>query len=391
MRTLQYYAFIMYFALLLLLGFVFISPLPVFLSLPFLWLIIFSEFHRKRPVKARRIFEEKRYMEGNEAEFQYEIEGHGYYYLKDAVTELRGFCKNKCVEKRRVRFKKFGKIVFRKTEIYFEDFLGLVREHSEERDSGHINVYPKIEYMRKLQIKPRKTRTLLGDYPSRRKGRGLEFMDIRDYEPGDEMRRINWKATARANKLMVNEFESERTGDTVILLDVRRFYKGAEEYEKLLTASVRAAATIATYLSRTRSRVGLVVLGNTVDWIYPSYGKRAMYLILERLLYVRSESISRLPFDYGKFIVSRFFPPNSFVILISPLLSWDIDEAVVELLAKKYDILVISPTLIGEEEDLATRILRVEREVRIRRLRIYARVVDWDIRYPLTSVLKVMR
>ncbi len=391
MRTLQYYAFVIYFALLLLLSFVFLSPLPAFLSLPFLWLIIFSEFRITKPVKVQRSFPEKRYVEGNVVKFRYMIEGHGYYFIKDSANQLQGFCKNICVEKRDLRLRKFGKIAFRKMEIYFEDFLGLYAHYSRKKDSGEIKVYPKIEYMRKFPIKPRKTRTLLGDYPSKRKGRGIEFMDIREYEPGDDMRRINWKATARADKLMVNEYESERTGDTVILLDVRRFYKGSEEYEKILNASVRAAATIATYLSRTRSRVGLVILGHSVDWIYPTYGKRAMYLILDRLLYVRTKRISRLPFDYGKFIVSRFFPPNSFVILISPLLSWDIDDAVVELLAKKYDILVLSPTLIGDENDLATEILRMEREVRLRRLRLYARVVDWNIRYPLTSVLKVLR
>jgi len=391
MRTLQYYAFIIYFSLLILLGFVFISPLPVFLSIPFLWLIVFSEFRRKKEIGVKREFEEKRYVEGNTAEFKYEIKGEGYYHIKDALNELRGYCKNICLEKKKVRLYPFGKISFKKMEIYFEDFLGLQANYLEKEDEGELRIYPKIEYMRKLQIKPRKTRTLLGDYPSRRKGQGLEFMDIRDYQAGDEMKRINWKATARTDKLMVNEFESERTGDTVILLDVRRFYKGEEEYEKLLNASVRAAATIATYLSRTRSRVGLVVLGRTVDWIYPSYGKRAMYLILDRLLYVRSGSISRLSFDYGKFIVSRFFPPNSFVILISPLLSWDIDDAVVELLAKDYDILVISPTLMGDGENLATKLLRIEREVRIRRLRIYSRVIDWNIEYPLTSLLKVMR
>ncbi len=330
-------------------------------------------------------------MEGNKVEFYYSLKGKGYYHVKDEVNTLTGYCRKKKEIKKNVTLDKFGMIKFRKMNIYVEDPLGMKVFVKNKKDRGELRVYPRIEYMRKLRITPRKTRTILGDYPSRRKGIGLEFTDIREYVPGDSMRHINWKATARTDRLMVNEYESERTGDTVILLDVRRFYKGAGEYERLLNASVRAAATIATYLSRTRSRVGLVIIGKGVDWIYPTYGKRAMYLIFDRLLYVRSKKLSALPFDYGKFIVSRFFPLNSFVILISPLLSWDIDDAVVELLARGYDILVISPTLVGEGEDLASRILRAERMVRLRRLMLYARVVDWDIRYPLTSILKVMR
>ncbi len=391
MRTLHFYALVLYFALLIFSGIILFSPLAIFLSLPILWLIIFSEILPFKPIKFSREFAEERYVEGNQVDFHYDIKGRGYYYLQDAVNSLSGFCKGECSEKRMVELKKFGKINFDEAVVYSEDVLGMKSEIRRFKDRGELRVYPKIEYIRKLKIKPRKTRSILGDYPSRRKGMGMEFTDIREYQSGDDMRWINWKATARRDRLMVNEYESERTGDTVILLDARRFLKGKEEYEKLLNASVRAAATLATYLSRTRSRVGFVMLGKTVDWIYPTYGKRAMYLIMDRLLHIRSKKLSRLTFDYGKFIVSRFFPPNSFVILISPLLSWDIDDAIVELLARGYDILVISPTLIGEGEDMASRILRAEREVRLRRLRIYGRVVDWNIEYPLSSLLKVMR
>lgn len=391
MRTLHFYALVLYFALLIFSGIILFSPLAIFLSIPILWLIIFSEILPFKPIGFKRKFAEERYVEGNKVTFRYIIEGRGYYYLQDAMNFLRGFCKGKCNEKRVVELKKFGKVDFTEAIVYSEDVLGMKSEIRAFKDRGELRIYPKIEYIRKLKIKPRKTRSILGDYPSRRKGMGMEFTDIREYNPGDDMRWINWKATARRDTLMVNEYESERTGDTVILLDARRFLKGKEEYEKLLNASVRAAATLATYLSRTRSRVGFVMLGKTVDWIYPTYGKRAMYLIMDRLLHIRSKKLSRLTFDYGKFIVSRFFPPNSFVILISPLLSWDIDDAIVELLARGYDILVISPTLIGEGEDIASRILRAEREVRLRRLRIYGRVVDWNIEYPLTSLLKVMK
>ena len=391
MRTLHFYALLLFFSGSIFAGIVLFSPLAIFLALPFLWLILLSEFLPFKPPSFKRSFPEERYMEGNDVLFTYRIRGVGYYRISDAMNDFGGFCSGKCKVERRITLDKFGKVRFKEAMIYGEDILGMRAYSKLRKDRGELRVYPKIEYIRKLKIKPRKTRSILGDYPSRMKGFGMEFTDIREYRPGDAMRWVNWKVTARKNELMVNEYESERTGDTVILLDVRRFLKGRGEYEALLNASVRAAATLATYLSRTRSRIGFVVLGDTVDWIYPTYGKRAMYLILDRLLYLRSERMSRLTFDYGKFIVSRFFPPNSFVILISPLLSWDIDDAIVELLAKGYDILVISPTLIEEEEDLAMRILRAEREVRLRRLRMYSRVVDWNIRYPLTSVLEVMR
>ncbi len=391
MRTLHFYASLLFVALLIFLGLVLFSPLAIFLALPFIWLVVFSEILPFKPHSFKRDFDERRYVEGNKVEFKYTVKGVGYYRIEDAMNTVSGYCSGKCRVNLNVSLERFGKIIFREARIYGEDLLGMKFMDRRVNDRGELRIYPRIEYIRKLKIRPRKTRSILGDYPSRLKGSGMEFTDIREYRPGDAMRWVNWKASARRNELMVNEYESERTGDTVILLDARRFLKGSGEYEALLNASVRAAATLATYLSRTRSRIGFVVLGDTVDWIYPTYGKRAMYLILDRLLYLRSGKMSSLTFDYGKFIVSRFFPPNSFVILISPLLSWDIDDAIVELLAKGYDILVISPTLLDEKEDLAMRILRAEREVRLRRLRMYSRVVDWNINYPLTAVLGVLR
>ncbi len=391
MRTLHFYALLLYFSLLLFVGVVLYSPLAFFIALPFLWLILLSELLPFKEPRFKRKYPEKRYMEGNDITFTYTIRGVGYYSVEDSMNRISGYCSGKCKIRKHMVLDKFGKVRFREAAIYGEDLLGTRAYSAVVKDRGELRIYPRVDYIRRLRIKPRKTRSILGDYPSRRKGAGMEFTDIREYQPGDAMRWVNWKVTARKGEIMVNEYESERTGDTVILLDVRRFLKGSGEYEALLNASVRAAATLATYLSRTRSRIGFVVLGDTVDWIYPTYGKRAMYLILDRLLYLRSEKMSRLTFDYGKFIVSRFFPPNSFVILISPLLSWDIDDAIVELLAKGYDILVISPTLIEENEELAMRILRAEREVRLRRLRMYSRVVDWNIQYPLASVLEVLR
>ena len=390
-KTLTFYSFIVYSSILIFIGLFISSPVPIFLSLPFIWLMFFSELLPFKKIRVKREIEEKRFIEGDKIKIKYEIEGSGYYRIYDELDSIRGFLKEKKKEEKDRILKRFGILKIREMHIESEDFLGMKKYEEIKKEEKDIKIYPKIEYVRRFRINPRRTRSLLGDYPSRRKGIGTEFTDIREYQSGDSMRWINWKATARKDKIMVNEFESERTGDTVIVLDVRRFYKGEKEYEELLNHSVRAAAMLATYLSRTKNRVGFVFLGNSVDWIYPNYGKRAMYLILERLLTARSKKISRLPFEYGKFIVSRFFPPNSFIIIVSPLLSWDIDEAIVELLAKKYDVLIISPTIIGTKNDIASKILRSERDVRLRRLRMYSRVIDWNIEYPLSKMLMVMK
>ncbi len=391
MRTKLFYSFLLYSAFLLFVGLLFQSPIPIFVAIPLLWVMLLSTLFKFEKVKVKRKYKERRYVEGDTLRVNYNLSGHAYYRIEDEFGFLSGYVDEKEKIVKKVHLREFGKIKGKEMLITSEDSGGMEIIETRKKINKEVKVYPKIEYVRKFVIRPRRTRSLLGDYHSRRKGLGMEFSDIREYHPGDSMRWINWKATARKNELMVNEYESERSGDAVILLDVRRFYKGSEEYMKFLRHSVRAAATLTTYLSRTKNRVGFVLLGETVDWIYPTYGKRALYLVLEKLLQTKSEKISHIPFEYAKFIVSRFFPPNSFVILISPLLSWDIDDAIVELMAKRYDILVISPSLISESTDFASKILKTEREIRLRRLRLYANVVDWNIEYPLTKILMVMR
>ncbi len=391
MRSRTYYYFLLYTAILITLGVMFISPLPMLLSIPFLWLIFIDSLLPKEEAKVKRKVPIEKHVEGDEIKITYKISGVGYYHVEDEFGTLAGHVNGSLKRAKKRQLEKFGRLKLRRMNVRYEDYLGLNCNAMTYNTEDRIDVYPRIEYVRKFRIKPRRTRSLLGDYPSRRKGLGMEFADIREYVPGDSMRWVNWKATARRDRIMVNEYESERTGDTVILLDVRRIYKGAEEYEKLLLHSVRAAATLTTYLSKTKNRVGFVMLKDSVDWIYPTYGKRALYLVLDKLLSTRSEKLSKVPFEYGKFIVSRFFPPNSFIIVISPLLTMDIDDAIVELLAKNYDILIISPSIISDSEDLATRIMKMERQIRLRRLRLYARVVDWNVEYPLTKTLMVLR
>ncbi len=391
MHTRLFHAFLLYSVVLLFLGLLLQSPVPIFAAIPLMWIMVMAHLFRFEPASVKRTHENRRYVEGDKLTVRYEVKGHGYFEIKDELGTISGFAESSRKFKRKINLDEFGIIKLENLEIISEDIGGMQVVKRIIRGKGEIKIYPKIEYVRKFVIKPKRTRSLLGDYHSRRKGLGMEFSDIREYNPGDSMRWVNWKATARKNKMMVNEYESERSGDAVILLDVRRFYKGSEEYGKMLRHSVRAAATLVTYLSRTKNRVGFVLLGETVDWIYPTYGKRALYLVLEKLLHTKSRKLSHIPFEYAKFIVSRFFPPNSFVILISPLLSWDIDDAIVELMAKNYDILVISPSLITEDSDFATEILKAERYVRLRRLRLYATVVDWNVEYPLTKVLMVMR
>lgn len=99
-----------------------------------------------------------------------------------------------------------------------------------------------------------------GSITSRRKGEGLEFADIRRYEPGDPYKRIEWHSTARANHLMVRELSAETQLNVMIILDSTESMAYGEAGRTKLDFAARAVASLIGYLSKRGDFVGLTVI-----------------------------------------------------------------------------------------------------------------------------------
>ena len=141
-----------------------------------------------------------------------------------------------------------------------------------------LKVYPRAEQLRSL-VFPLETQVFTGNQVSRAKGEGIEFADLRAYEPGDAMRRINWRASARRGQLWVNESHPERNTDVIVFLDT--FVEARQEQESTLDLAVRAAATIADRYLERKDRVGLVSFGGYLNWLLPSSGIVQLYRIVD--------------------------------------------------------------------------------------------------------------
>ncbi|TLZ58537.1 MAG: DUF58 domain-containing protein [Methanobacteriota archaeon] len=258
-----------------------------------------------------------------------------------------------------------------------------------------IVVAPPLEDIRRANVQPRRTRRQLGQIPSRQIGAGAEFWGLREYVSGDETRRINWKASARFDRLVTNETQVERTGDAVIVLDAREESLVGPLARSTTEAGVRAALALASKILEGRNRVGLVVQREVLDWVYPGFGRKQLYRILDALIRVRPGG--EWPFDHVLWVLERFFPRNCQVILVSPLLDREAVETVEGLAARGFAITIVSPSAVEIERSMyaddptlgiAYRLLRMERESAVSALRRYADVVDWDPREPLAAALK---
>ena len=91
-----------------------------------------------------------------------------------------------------------------------------------------LKVYPTPESLSRI-ISPVETQAFAGSEVARVKGDGIEYADIRDYVPGDRLRAINWRASARRGSLVVNERHPERNTDVVLFVDSFVDVRGAEQ------------------------------------------------------------------------------------------------------------------------------------------------------------------
>jgi uncharacterized protein (DUF58 family) len=275
---------------------------------------------------------------------------------------------------------------FPEIEVSVGDLLGFRRRQEMVSCSGTLRVLPAVERLEKIRISPRRTRVFSGMIRSRESGAGVEFFGTRAYSPGDPLRHLNWKAGARWDILITNQFEQERVADVGIILDARSIAEIRTDHASLFEHSVAAAASLADYFIRQGNRVGLLIYGHFIQWVFPGYGKGQRARILGTL--AGAVLGEHAVFKEFRNLPIRLFPAESQVVLVSPLRSEDV-HPLRFLRALGYRTLIVSPDPIAFEKqqipecpvrELAERIARTERSATLAKLRrCGTQVIDWDV------------
>jgi uncharacterized protein (DUF58 family) len=259
-----------------------------------------------------------------------------------------------------------------------------------------FSVFPRPERLRGVQLRPRHVGPWPGVIPSKALGLGTEFYSMREYIPGDDPKRINWKASARHNELIVNETEAERVTDVMIVLDTDVSLFRPSENE-LFERGIQAAASLARLLLSHGNRVGLVLQGGERGSIPPSFGKRHERRILYLLAAAKPGRATVSTSYVMNLLARRMLPSRSQVVIISPLLDPEIREGVRQLAVAGYSMLVLSPspTLPGsfqdQAEEIAFKFVMLERSISLQALERSSRVVDWPTGIPLSVLMSKVR
>ncbi|MFO7538857.1 MAG: DUF58 domain-containing protein [Chloroflexota bacterium] len=281
-------------------------------------------------------------------------------------------------------------------QITTSETFGLFVQQTNLSAPAQLAVIPTYQRLRHVPVRALRTLGFTGPIPSRQGGAGVDFFGVRQYQPGDPFRRVNWRAMARYGDIpYTTEFEQERITDIGLILDVRRKALPAFAHTSLLEHSVEATAALADALLRDGHRLGLLLYGQAVEWIFPGYGKMQRERTL-RALAGASLSDSQV-FASLRYLPTRLFPSRSQLIFVSPLLAGD-ETMLLRLRALGYAVLVISPDPVQFESShlppdsllpTAQQLAQIERRLFLRRLRQGGiMVVNWPVDRSLDEMIQ---
>ncbi|MBX3732285.1 MAG: DUF58 domain-containing protein [Verrucomicrobiae bacterium] len=145
-----------------------------------------------------------------------------------------------------------------------------------------------LKKIRQIELRTRRLvdETLAGQYHSAFKGQGMDFDEVREYQPGDEVRAIDWNVTARMNHPFVKKFREEREQTVLLMVDLSGsgLFGSGEQSKRELAAEM--ACVLAFSAIRNQDRVGLLLFTEVVEkFIPPRKGRRHVLRVIRDILY----------------------------------------------------------------------------------------------------------
>ncbi len=158
---------------------------------------------------------------------------------------------------------------------------------------GRGSITPEmLEAVRRIEIRARRLvdETFSGEYHSVFKGRGVEFREVREYVPGDDVRTIDWNVTARTDVPYVKQFDEERELTVMLAVDVSRSGRFGSGERMRLEVAAELCGVLALSATTNRDKVGLVLFSDRVElYIPPARGRGHVLRIIRELLAAEAE------------------------------------------------------------------------------------------------------
>lgn len=239
-----------------------------------------------------------------------------HFQIRDFLKKGRLVTGKPTVFKYGLRPLERGEYVFGALNVYVKGRLGLLSRRYRFDAGAIVKVYPSFIQMRRYEIMAISNRlNEVGVKKIRRIGHHSEFDQIREYIKGDDIRTINWRATARVAKMMVNQFRDERSQQIFCLINMGRSMKMPFDGLTLLDYAINTSLVMSNIAILRHDKTGLVTFDDKIRSVLPARAEgRHMQSIME-VLYKQTTSFSESNYEaLYTFIRSRVHQRSLFIL-----------------------------------------------------------------------------
>jgi len=199
-----------------------------------------------------------------------------------------------------------------------------------------------LKKVRKIEIKTKglSNHIFAGEYHTAFKGKGMAFSEVREYQPGDDIRSIDWNVTARYNAPFVKVFEEEREMTVMLLIDVSASgnFGTQEQFKRELATEL--SAILAFSAIKNNDKVGVIFFTDKVEqFIPPKKGKSHILRIIREVLAFQSTGKGTniaVALEYFNSVIKK----RSICFILSDFMSKDFDRPL-KIASKKHDLVAL--------------------------------------------------
>lgn len=208
-----------------------------------------------------------------------------------------------------------------------------------------------LEAVKAIEIRSRSlvNDVFAGEYHSVFKGRGMEFAEVREYQPGDDIRSIDWNVTARTGTAHVKKFSEEREQTVMFLVDASHSLDFGSVKRMKGEIAAEIAAVLAFSAIRNNDKVGAIIFTDQIElFIPPKKGKKHVLRVIREMLFFEPEGRGTdvgLALEYLSRVVRR----KAVVFLLSDFVSADYTRAL-RVANRRHDLVSITITDPAEDE-----------------------------------------
>jgi len=290
----------------------------VIVKLLFLVLLIFTLldvlilFAAKKGVNGKRMLPEK-FSNGDQNAINISVENYytftifikiideipGQFQVRNFSIERKLDATSKTELQYELRPTERGEYHFGKLNIYATSVFGLIARRFSFCDDAMVPTYPSFIQLRKYDLMAISNNLhQYGIKKIRRIGHTMEFEQIKEYVLGDDLRTINWKATAKSNQLMVNQFQDEKSQPVYSVIDKGRLMKMPFDGLSLLDYAINAALVISNVAIKKHDKAGIFTFSKKVENMVVAEKRTSqMNMILEGLYNIKTDFFES---DFGR-------------------------------------------------------------------------------------------